>query len=182
VARGYRNLPPEVEDPFRSTLESGEGPFLRTGDLGFLHGGELFVTGRAKDVLIQKGRNYYPQDIELVAGTSHACLRTDYTAAFTVDEEDGERLVIVQEVHRKHAQPLEEQSPAGQALRAELIGAIRQAVARQFGLHAWKVVLIEHASLPKTSSGKVQRRACRTLWRQGELAELGRSVSEVPPA
>jgi acyl-CoA synthetase (AMP-forming)/AMP-acid ligase II len=180
VARGYRDLPADVEDPFRARLESGEGPYLRTGDLGFLREGELFVTGRLKDLLIHRGQNHYPQDIELAAGTSHPFLRLDHTAAFTAEEEDGERLVVVQEVHRKHAQDLEG-GEAGRALCAELVGALRQAVASQYGLQVWKVVLIEHGTLPKTSSGKVQRRLCRTLWRRGALHELGRGIPEAAP-
>jgi len=173
VARGYRDLPPDADDPFRATLASGEGPFFRTGDLGFLRDGQLYVTGRLKDVLIVRGQNYYPQDIELAAGTSHPALRVDYTAAFTVTADGEERLVVVQEMHRRHSDPLGAGGAGAAALRDELVGAVRRAVAHQFGLQVWRVALIGHASLPKTSSGKTQRSRCRALWERGELVELG---------
>jgi len=178
VARGYRDLPPDEDDPFRGVLASGEGPFLRTGDLGFLREGELFVTGRLKDVLIQAGRNHYPQDIELCAGRSHPFLRVDFAAAFMVEHGDEERLVVVQEVDRRHGRPLERAGSEGEALRAELVGAVRGAIAREHGLRVWEVVLLRHGAIPRTSSGKIRRRACRALWRNGELEEL-RPVAEV---
>ena len=181
VTRGYRNFPADQEDPFQARLAEGEGPFLRTGDLGFLRDGELFITGRLKDLLIQHGQNYYPQDIEWAAGTSHPFFRVDFTAAFTVDTDDGERLVVVQEVHRRHGASLEAGGTVGDALRRELAGALRAAVSNSYGIHVWKVVFVRHATIPKTSSGKIQRRKCRTLWARGELAELLAKVSEAPP-
>jgi len=185
VARGYRDWPAGEVDPFRGRLASGEGPFLRTGDLGFLSEGELFVTGRLKDLLIQKGRNYYPQDVEWVAGHSHAGLRPQHAAAFTVDAEEGsgegERLVVVQEVGRQHVARLAGEPAASRALRTELVSAIREAVARHFDLRVWQVALIEPGSLPRTTSGKVQRRQTRSLWNAGSLRELGHQPLEPTP-
>jgi acyl-CoA synthetase (AMP-forming)/AMP-acid ligase II len=174
VARGYRGLAPGAEDPFRAFLADGDGPWLRTGDLGFQEGGQLFVTGRLKDVVVQRGRNHDPQDLELAAGTSHPALRPGHTAAFALAEDD-ERLVVVQEVDRHHVRELSADADAAAALHAEISGAVRAAIARRSGLQAWKVVLIPHGTLPRTSSGKVQRRACRALLARGELAELAGS-------
>ena len=180
VARGYRAWPAGEEDPFRAFLATGEGPFLRTGDLGFVSEGELFVTGRLKDVLIQRGQNHYPQDVEWAASTSHPALRADHAAAFTVESEatgnEDERLVVVQEVAREHAALAARPDEAGAALRTELVGAVRESVARHFDLAVWKVVLIEPGSLPRTSSGKVQRRLTRTLLREHALPELARPL------
>lgn len=178
VARGYRNGSATDEDPFRARLASGAGPFLRTGDLGFVSRGELFVTGRLKDLVIHNGRNYYPQDIEWAAGLAHEGLRAEGTVAFLADERapSDERLVVVQEVREPLASILARGDEASRSLHAEVSGAVRHAVVRRVGLAVWKVVLIEPRAQPRTTSGKVQRGLTRTLWRQGALAELGRSA------
>ena len=179
VARGYRGTAPDEDDPFRAELADGTGPFLRTGDLGFLHDGELFVTGRSKDVVIQAGRNYAPHDIELAVGTCHPALRAEFTAAFTCDVDDGERLVLVQEVRSSAVDDLE--AEARDALAQELVSAIRGAVSKHFGIHAWAVVLIEQGNIPKTSSGKIQRRKCRSMWIEGALPMLASSPESPIP-
>jgi acyl-CoA synthetase (AMP-forming)/AMP-acid ligase II len=178
VARGYRNRSAEHDDPFRAFLACGAGPFLRTGDLGFVSRGELFVTGRLKDLLIHNGRNYYPQDIEWAAGLAHEGLRSEGTVAFLADEraQSEERLVVVQEVHERLASILARDDEASRVLQAEVSGAVRHAVVRRVGLAVWKVVLIEPRGQPRTTSGKVQRGLTRTLWRQGALPELGRAA------
>ncbi|HKN82704.1 MAG TPA: condensation domain-containing protein, partial [Pyrinomonadaceae bacterium] len=133
--------------------------YLRTGDLGFTVDGELFVTGRLKDLIIIRGRNHYPQDLELTAERSHPALRSGCGAAFSVDEGGADLLVIVQEVERN----------AERGDFAEVFGAIRQAVANEHELHASGVVLIKTGSLPKTSSGKVQRHATLAAFLAGTL-------------
>jgi acyl-CoA synthetase (AMP-forming)/AMP-acid ligase II len=162
VARGYRAPLPEEDDPFRAFLASGEGPYLRTGDLGFERQGELFVTGRIKDLLVLRGQHHYPQDIELVAGSSHPDLRLDHTVAFTLEEERGERLVVLQEVQKERAPLLERGDAASAELGTALAGAMRLALARHFGLQLWRVVLVRPGSLPRTSSGQLRRRLSRT--------------------
>jgi acyl-CoA synthetase (AMP-forming)/AMP-acid ligase II len=170
VAQGYWNRPQETADTFQAFLAgSGEGPFLRTGDLGFLHNGELFVTGRIKDVIIIRGRNYYPQDIELTVASSHPALPLDRGAAFSMMMGGEERLVIVQEVARPYLRQLN---------LAEVIGAIRQAVAEQHDLQVQAIVLLKPGSIPKTSSGKIQRRACRAGFLEGSLAVVGQWQNE----
>jgi 8-amino-7-oxononanoate synthase len=154
VAKGYWQQPQATQETFRAFLkDTGEGPFLRTGDLGFMKDCELFVTGRIKDLLILHGANVYPQDIELTVYRSHPHLLPDCGAAFTVESEGQERLVVVQEIHRRH------RADAG-----EVFQAIRRAVAEEHDLPVEAMVLVEAGSIPKTSSGKIQRHACRAAY------------------
>ena len=139
-----------------------EARWLRSGDLGFVHDGEVFVTGRLKDLLIVNGRNVYPQDVE--SSVQRACpgLRTGHGAAFAVDLKDGEQVVIVQEVERGVAS---ERLPA-------MAAAIRRALAREHDLPARHIVLVRPGSVARTSSGKVQRSRCRDDYLQQHLAVL----------
>lgn len=183
VAQGYWQRPTATAETFAARLPSGEGPFLRTGDLGYLHNGELFVTGRLKDVVIVRGRNHYPQDIELTVQQSHPALKIDCGAAFTVDDNGEDRLVVVQEVHRQALRQLDVEAIAA---------AIRRAVAEEHELEVAAIALVKPASIPKTSSGKIQRRACKTgfltetlrvvgLW-QATPAQRDRPAPTVPQA
>lgn len=159
VAGGYWNRPEESERTFRATLaDSGEGPFLRTGDLGSLRDGEVFITGRLKDVIIIRGQNHYPQDIELTVERSHPSLRPTCSAAFSIEVADGERLVVVQEVEYR-------QQPDPDAI----VGLIRQAVAEEHGVQVHDVILLRPGTILKTSSGKIQRWACRAAYLAGRL-------------
>ncbi|HYO99699.1 MAG TPA: MupA/Atu3671 family FMN-dependent luciferase-like monooxygenase [Pyrinomonadaceae bacterium] len=159
IAQGYWNRPEETEHTFRARLaDTGEGPFLRTGDLGFLQDGELFIAGRLKDLIIIRGRNHYPQDIERTVELCHPTLRPGCGAAFSIDEAGEERLVIVQELDRR------EQSDA-----RPVIEAIRQKVAEEHEVQVSSVVLVKPGSIPKTTSGKIQRRASREAFLGGEL-------------
>jgi acyl-CoA synthetase (AMP-forming)/AMP-acid ligase II len=151
VARGYWNHEQDTEESFRARLADGRGPFLRTGDLGFVVDGELFVTGRLKDVLVVQGRNYYPTDIEVAGELAHPDLRRSCSAAFTVEIDDRERLVMVHEVEA--GRPVDHEA---------VVLAIRSAVVTAVDLQAHTIVLIGARSLPKTSSGKVQRWLCRS--------------------
>ncbi len=168
IAQGYWNNPAATAETFHARLAgSGEGPFLRTGDLGFLLDGELFIAGRLKDVIIVRGQNHYPQDIEATAAACHPALRPNHTAAFTVGEADAEKLVIVQEVERVWR---------NRADYGELEELVRAAVVAEHELMAHRVTFIRTGSLPKTSSGKVQRRRARQLWLDGDLEVWGEGV------
>jgi amino acid adenylation domain-containing protein len=163
VADGYWQRPGETERTFQGRLAgagSGEGPYLRTGDLGVLDGGEVFVTGRLKDVLVLRGRNHYPQDLELSVERCHPGLRPGCGAAFSVEVAGEERLTLVQEISAKTVD-------AGDV--EEVLSRIRAALAEEHGVAAHAVVLISAGALPKTSSGKVQRRACREAFLSGAL-------------
>jgi amino acid adenylation domain-containing protein len=160
VAAGYWNQPDVTEQTFHARIDgSNTGPFLRTGDLGFVRDGELFVTGRLKDLIIVRGRNHYPQDIELTVEESHPLLRPGSGAAFSIEAGDAEQLVIVQEVERQ----------ARHADLSPVFAAIRQAVAEQHEVQIHAIALIKPATIPKTSSGKIQRHACRTAFHGGSL-------------
>ena len=168
VAQGYWNRPEDSEETFRARLaDTGEGPFLRTGDLGFIHAGQLYVTGRLKDLIIIRGINHYPQDIERTVERSHEALRAGCGAAFAVEVGDEERLVVVQEIERRYIRKLDAEA---------VIGAIRQSVSREHGIQAYAVVLIKTSSLPKTTSGKVQRHLCREHFIQGSLKVVAECV------
>ncbi len=172
VAQGYWNQPEATVRNFHARIADApeEGPFLRTGDMGFLHDGELFVTGRIKDLIIIRGRNHYPQDIELTVEQSHPALRQGAGAAVSVDVDGEERLVVVQEVERQHRNADVE----------EVADAIRQAVAARHELHVYAVVLLRHGSIPKTSSGKIQRHASKAGFLDGSLETIGTSQHDAP--
>ena len=174
VAAGYWGRGEESEEVFGARLaEEPERRFLRTGDLGFLRDGQLFVTGRLKDLLILRGRNHYPQDLELTAERSHPALRPGCGAAFPLAVDGEERAVIVHELERGR----EDEAAAAAA-------ALRAAVALEHEIHPHEVVLLRRGGLPKTTSGKVQRRACRERWLAGELAVIwsGRESAQMPDA
>jgi amino acid adenylation domain-containing protein len=167
VAQGYWQQPEATERTFGARLsDTSAGPFLRTGDLGFVQDGELFITGRLKDLIIIRGRNHYPQDIELTVEQSYPGLRPGCGAAFAIERDGEERLVVVQELERR----------AKNADIAELAAAIRQQVAAQHDLQVYGVVLIKAGTIPKTSSGKIQRHACRVKFEDGTLDLIGQSV------
>jgi amino acid adenylation domain-containing protein len=171
VAQGYWNRPDETAESFGATLADGSKGWLRTGDLGALEGGdrgELFIAGRLKDLIILRGRNHYPQDLEMTAGRAHPALGEGTGAAFALDADGEERLVIVHEVARHAARP------------DEIAAAVRQAIAEEHEALAWEVVLVPAGGVPRTTSGKVQRRACRDLYLRGELRVLG--ASRLSPA
>jgi acyl-CoA synthetase (AMP-forming)/AMP-acid ligase II len=160
VAAGYWNRPQESAKAFSARLaDTGEGPFLRTGDLGFLMQGELFVTGRIKDVIIINGRNLYPQDLEVTAQSSHPGLQPFGGVAFSVVHDGQERLVIAQEVQREFLR----------ADSAEMITAIRQAIVRDYDVQTHAIALLKPGQIPRTSSGKVRRSLCRTSLMSREL-------------
>ncbi|MBD2677466.1 MULTISPECIES: non-ribosomal peptide synthetase [Nostoc] len=169
VGQGYWNRLQETEETFRAYLsDTGKGPFLRTGDLGFLDNQELFITGRAKDLIIVRGRNLYPQDIELTAQRSHASLRSGANAAFTVEVNNEERLIVVQELEFRAKPNLE-----------EAISAIRQAITEEHEVQVYGVVLIKPGSIPKTSSGKIQRRATRAQFENNQLNIVASNILKI---
>jgi acyl-CoA synthetase (AMP-forming)/AMP-acid ligase II/acyl carrier protein len=158
VGLGYHDRPEETAATFQARLATGEGPFLRSGDLGFLDEGELFVTGRRKDLLIVRGSNHYPQDIEETVQRLHPALRPGCGAAFTVEVDGQERLAVVQEL-----------AEGQQVDPAALLAAIRQAISDRHDLQIQAIRLIESRTIHKTSSGKIQRHATRADFLAGRL-------------
>jgi len=163
--QGYWAQPEKSEETFQAHTKAGEGPYLRTGDLGFLHEGNLYITGRHKELIILKGRNYYPQDVETCVLEASDVLRPGCCAAFSVDVDDQEQLVVVAEVR----------SPFGLAVEA-IFDAIRNRLLRQEDLRPHALVLIRPRSIPKTSSGKIRRRACRDAFLSEELSRETRDL------
>ncbi|WLQ16679.1 amino acid adenylation domain-containing protein [Hahella aquimaris] len=167
VASGYWARPEATSDIFDVHLADPQGrysgPYLRTGDLGFIHGAQLFITGRRKDLLIIDGVNYYPQDIEKTVFASHPDLTTDNGAAFSVDIDGEERLVIVQEVKRTAVRQLD-----GDAVAR----AIRQAVFLEHELPVHAIALLKPLQAYKTTSGKIQRQANRKAWLDDSLQPI----------
>jgi 8-amino-7-oxononanoate synthase len=175
VARGYWNRPESSAAAFHGHLADCQAEYLRTGDLGAIEQGQLIVTGRLKDLIILDGRNYYPHDLEVAAERSHPSLRTGFTAAFGASDRGRERLVLVAEVSRHHRSSAD----------SVLFQAIRSELAATAGIVPDEIVLIRQHSIPRTSSGKIQRRACRSSYLDGALDVVGRwqmPGSDVAPA
>lgn len=167
VAAGYWRRDEETAATFGAfTADSHEGPFLRTGDLGFMRDGRLFVTGRIKDVLIVRGMKHYPHDIESTAEQAHDAIRQGCCAAFSIETDGEERIALVAEVEPRQgaANAVDDIAPA--------IPAVRQAVADSHQIALLAVVLVNAGTLPKTTSGKLQRYLCRDAFRGGALQVL----------
>ncbi len=159
VAQGYFNHPKKTAETFGAHLENGEGPFLRTGDLGFLNAGELYVTGRQKDLIIIRGRNHYPQDIEKTVEECHDNVRPGCVAAFSIDEHGSEELVVTCEVKRDKSK----------AELSKTFAAISEAISAHHDIRVESVALLKAKSIPKTSSGKIQRHAAKDMFLKGTL-------------
>ena len=162
VAGGYWNQPERSKEIFDARLsDTGEGPWLRTGDLGFLRDGQLYIAGRLKDLIIIRGANFAPQDIEWLSQRADPAFAGAESAAFSVPLDGEERLVVVQELNRKDRPP----DADLQAIAAK----IRQNIAEEFDIRAYAVALVKRGTILKTSSGKIQRRACRAALFDGSL-------------
>lgn len=164
VAQGYWQRPDVSRETFQARLaDMDEGPFMRTGDMGFIHGRQIYIAGRIKDMVIIQGRNYYPQDIELTMEKCHPALRPSCGAAFAIDDGEAEHLVVVQEVRREFRKSDDFKAVAD---------AIRMAVAKNHGLRVHAAVLIPPSTIHKTTSGKIQRSAVREAFTNGTLEVL----------
>jgi acyl-CoA synthetase (AMP-forming)/AMP-acid ligase II len=162
VGLGYWHNPSLTNRSFNAYLsDTGEGPFLRTGDLGFMSDGQLYIAGRREDLIIIRGQNRYPQDIEATDRKSHPLLEVGYGAAFVADDHGSQRLVLVHEV--KHD---------GKTDFKPVLDAIRHAVLEEHDLALDTIILVRSGTIPKTSSGKVQRHVCRATFLAGEFKAL----------
>ncbi|MEV0505496.1 beta-ketoacyl synthase N-terminal-like domain-containing protein, partial [Streptomyces spectabilis] len=151
VARGYWRRPEATEETFRARLaDEGDTPYLRTGDLGFTRAGQLHVVGRTKDVVVVQGRNHYPHDVELTVERADPAIRAGCGAAFAVEVDGAEQLVVAYEIDGRRA---------GNA--PELLARLRTAIAEEHEVAPHAVLLLKRSTVPKTTSGKIQRQACR---------------------
>ena len=187
VGQGYWNRLEETETVFKAFIrDTNEGPFLRTGDLGFLKDGEVFIRGRLKDLIIVRGNNHYPQDIEYTVEKSHPSLRAGCSAAFSVEADGEERVVVVVEVAAgSGARDLNKKVEVDQVRGSSssehnaldikaVFKAIRTAVVEEHDLGIFAIKLLKPGTIPKTSSGKIQRNACRIAF----LTECLETVEE----
>ena len=166
ISLGYWNNPEATASTFQNFLKGhGPVPYLRSGDLGFLHKGELFISGRIKDLIIIRGRNFHPEDLEYTAQLGHPFLRSARGAAFKVEVEGEERLIVVNELTREGRQMDVTKIAVG----------VRESIAQEYGIQAHHIVLIKTGTLPLTTSGKIQRQACRKAYCEGALRVWGES-------
>lgn len=169
VAKGYWRRPEETRENFEVYITgTSAGPFLRTGDLGYLIEGELYITGRLKELIILHGKNHYPHDIEATVAMSHPLVRRNCAAAFSVDVSGQEELIIFQEVQSR--------TPPERVF--EIQGAIRQALAEDRAIKPYSVVLFKPNTIPRTSSGKIMRSACRADFLENSFAERALSRTD----
>ena len=166
VAAGYWNRDGEGDaafagEPAEADADVLSGRWLRTGDLGALHEGELYITGRVKDLIIVDGRNHYPQDVEETVFGAHPAIRTDRVVVVSVPDTDGGEAVVVIAEHHRDATDQD---------IADAVPAVRSAVGAAHDLGAADVVVIAPGTLSRTSSGKLARQACRQRYLAGEFA------------
>lgn len=173
VAQGYWENPAETQRVFQAQILGAEsnGFYMRTGDLGFMVDDQLFVAGRRKDLIIIRGTNHYPQDIELTVEQSHPALQTSGGAAFSVQVQNEEQLVVVQELTRT----------GRNADQTEIFRAIRRAISENHELQVYAIVLLRPLTVPKTSSGKIQRYACKLGFLEGSLEAMGEWRAPLKP-
>ena len=164
ITQGYWGQPEITKASYGATIanDPNQQPFFRTGDLGFLYENELFITGRLKDLIIIRGRNHYPQDIEHTVEKSHPAIQANMGAAFSVSIQGHERLIVAYELQRAHRRATPE----------PILTAMRQAISQAHGLEPYAILLLKPLSIPKTSSGKIQRRACRHAFLDDKLAPV----------
>lgn len=163
VAEGYWNLPTETKKTFQAFTKCGEGPFLRTGDLGFIDKSELFLCGRIKNSMIFHGKNYYPQDIEYAIQKGHVAFSGKQGAAFSILKQTDEVLVVVQEVERSSIKYYGADA---------LIKCIKKIITEEFFLEAYSILLVPLGSIPKTTSGKVQHHQCKDTYLEGQITSF----------
>ncbi|MCU0467359.1 MAG: AMP-binding protein [Arcicella sp.] len=168
IAKGYWNMPELTESAFGATLSGfPDKKYFKTGDLGFLNEGHLYITGRMKDMMIIRGVNHYPQDIELTVEESHHTLRAGCGAVFSIEVEGDEKLIVLQEVERVYTNNINVE---------EVYQAIRQAVSLEHGIVPHAIVLLRVMSIPKTSSGKIQHSACKEAFLNKELNVIAQKI------
>ena len=161
VADGYWNNPLATREAFGIYLsqeDGGAGPYMRTGDLGFFRDGQLFVCGRSKELIIIRGRNYYPQDIERAVDGVHPALRTGCLAAFGLREDDEERVGLIAEVREPRKTDFD-----------DVVRAIRSAINEKIQVKVHTIGLVPKDGVPKTSSGKIQRRLSQAQYQERKL-------------
>ena len=168
VAQGYWKKKKETEEIFKNRVAGKDNSYLRTGDLGFVLEGEVFITGRTRDLIVLRGRNFYPQDIEMAAAQTHEAFQSGLSAAFAVNTDAEPQLVVLLETPNR-------------ALDFELLcHAIRETIVGEYDVSPGKIIFVRSGTLPRTSSGKIRRQECKARFLSGDLkivyAEAGRQI------
>ena len=173
IAHGYWQREAETQHTFHATVAGDEHHWLRTGDLGFVHQEQLFITGRLKDLIIIRGECHYPNDLETTAVGAHPLALSDGAAAFAVPaaENEDEQLVIVLECQRAKQEEL-----------LQCVERVRQRIAEEHQLNAWQIIPVRKGTLLRTTSGKVRRNALREAWQQDQLHRLLAETSDIHPS
>lgn len=181
IAQGYWNHPEETAATFHAQISGGNGNrYLRTGDLGFMAGDEFVFTGRLKDLIIIEGRNHYPQDIEKTVERSHPAVRPGCSLAFSLEEDGQVQVIVVTELNKEcrlddiPSLPEDSRIPVS---RKEIEKAVRKEVAEEHQIRVYQVVFIPTGTIPKTTSGKLQRSGCRQKYLAGALAQKRERVT-----
>ena len=190
VAKGYWKNPEATKTTFEARLSDSDKKYMRTGDLGFMKNGELYITGRLKDLIIINGKNYYPQDIEETVAKSNPLIQPDSVAAFTIDGRATEELVIVAEVRNLEKERIKEKGFIKSKLLSlksrlfkendnkivteDILMSIQKRVFEEHNLVPHHKILIKHQTIPKTASNKIQRHACKKLFLENNLDVLDR--------
>ena len=169
VCQGYWGQEDLSKEIFQAYTADGQGPYLRTGDLGFQDGDDLFISSRIKDLIIIRGKNHYPHDIEQSIDACHPAFRPGGGVAFSADIDGSERLIVLHEIQRG---ALKKSSPE------LLFAAIRKCLSEEHELSPYAIGLLKRNSVLKTSSGKVRRRANKALWLEEKLAVEAQWINE----
>ncbi len=172
VCSGYWNKPKETKMAFDAfTADNNKGPYLKTGDLGFSKNQDIYVTGRIKELIILRGRNFFPTDIENIIDKCHPALQPNGCAVFTIEENNTENLVIVQEIKRVHIKDFN---------KDEVFNSIIKAVSDNFEISIHSIIIISPMSLPKTTSGKIKRLDCKNIYLENNLKIIS-SIEKCEP-
>lgn len=174
VTAGYWNDETKSNSTFNASLiDTQESHFLRTGDLGFIADEELYITGRIKDVMIIRGQNYYPQDIERVIAAAHPEINEMNVAAFSIEDNGSEELIIVLEMNREYKHIIRKQQLDLEIEVQRIAQIVRAHVLESMQINAWDVQIIQPLSIPKTSSNKIQRNKCKEMYMNSTLNTWG---------
>ena len=173
VGLGYWQKEQETKETFNAFTKMGEGPYLRTGDLGLFIEDELVITGRMKEIILIRGRNYYPHDLEQTAALAHTLLTPNAVIAFSVEKEQEEKLILVCEITRTNLRKI---------LPEVIYHAILSEIFEQWEMSVEDIILVKPGQLPRTSSGKMQRILCRSLYLNHTLEKVGKSYLETKNA
>ena len=172
IAQGYWGREEETQQTFNAYTEHGHGPYLKTGDVGFIRDGELFITGRISDRIVVDGLSHFPTDLEFtLSKNDEDWLREGYIATFMVRQKGLPKLVAVAEVQRSQVRKFK------QARLKEITNRARKAIANRHGLQLADFVLIRPATMPKTTGGKIQRQLCRQKYLRGELVLMAEEAT-----